>query len=88
MSINMEPFVRKVQPSRVEAWKEGRDFALHPEDPWYVRRCLQDAIARLLREEISMSEFEKVKRELRGGRGKFRFGSRSGLTLTMTIRLR
>ena len=61
----MEPFVRKVQPSRVEAWKEGRDFALHPEDPWYVRRCLQDAIARLLREEISMSEFEKVKRELR-----------------------
>merc|ERR1719367_1798675 len=65
VSINMEPFVRKVQPSRVEAWKEGRDFALHPEDPWYVRRCLQDAIARLLREEISMSEFEKVKRELR-----------------------
>ena len=57
--------MRKVQPTRVDGWREGRDFALHPEDPWYVRRCLQDAIARLIRDEISMEEFEKVKRELR-----------------------
>ena len=57
--------VRKLQPSRVEAWKEGRDFVLHPEDPWNVRCCLQDGVARFLKEEISMSEFQKVKRELR-----------------------
>ena len=61
----MKPFVRKVQPSRFEAWTEGRDFALHPEDPWYVRRCLQDAITRLFREEISMKEFERLKKELK-----------------------
>ena len=61
----MKPFVKKVQPSRFEAWREGRDYALHPEDPWYVRRCLQDAIARLFREEISMKEFERLKREFK-----------------------
>ena len=61
----MKLFVRKVQPSRFEAWTEGRDFALHPEDPWYVRRCLQDAMTRLFRGEISMKEFERLKRELK-----------------------
>ena len=37
ISINMEPFVRAVQPEKYKAYMEGRDFALHPEDPWYIR---------------------------------------------------
>merc|ERR1719370_1196625 len=65
VSINMTPFVKEVQPERFEAYEEGRDYALHPEDPWYVRRCLQDAIARLERNEIDHEEFEMLKKELR-----------------------
>ena len=33
--------------------------------PRYVRRCLQDGIARLQREEISHTEFEQLKKELK-----------------------
>jgi len=65
VKINMDPFVRTAQPERFERWKRGKDFALHPEDPWYVRRCLQDAIARVRREEINFKEFEQLKEELR-----------------------
>merc|ERR1712107_898193 len=65
VSINMTPFVKEVQPERFEAYEEGRDYALHPEDPWYIRRCLQDAIARLERDEIDHKEFEQLKKELR-----------------------
>jgi len=65
VSIKMDPFVREVQPERQEAWLNGKDYALHPEDPWYIRRCLQDAIARLEREEINHVEFESLKKELR-----------------------
>merc|ERR1712012_1118724 len=65
VSINMTPFVKEVQPERFEAYEEGRDYALHPEDPWSIRRCLQDAIARLERDEIDHKEFEQLKKELR-----------------------
>ena len=65
VSIEMAPFVKAVQPERYEAWEDGKDFALHPEDPWYIRRCLQDAIKRLEREEIDYKEFEQLKKELR-----------------------
>merc|ERR1719509_33115 len=65
VSINMAPFVKAVQPERYDAYEQGKDFALHPEDPWYVRRCLQDAIKRLEREEIDHKEFEGLKKELR-----------------------
>ena len=46
VKIHMEPFVKEVQPQNYRRWKNGKDFALHPEDPWYMRRCLQDAIVR------------------------------------------
>lgn len=42
--LDMEPFVRKFQPERLEAWREGKDQALHPDDPqelwrvWEVSR--------------------------------------------------
>ena len=37
ISINMAPFVRAVQPEKYKDYMEGRDFTLHPEDPWYIR---------------------------------------------------
>ena len=37
ISINMAPFVRVVQPEKYRDYMEGRDFSLHPEDPWYIR---------------------------------------------------
>ena len=37
ISINMAPFVKAVQPEKYKTYMEGRDFALHPEDPWYIR---------------------------------------------------
>jgi len=65
VSINMNPFVKEIQPDRYQMWKHGKDYALHPEDPWYVRRCLQDGVERLNREDITIEEFEKLKRELK-----------------------
>jgi len=65
VSIDMKPFVKAVQPERFKAWREGKDYALHPEDPWYIRRCLQDAIIRLEREEIDHEEFEQLKKALK-----------------------
>lgn len=65
VSIRMDPFIKVVQPSRMHAWRYGKDYALHPEDPWYIRRCLQDAILRLTREEINHEEFEQLKMELK-----------------------
>jgi len=65
VKIQMEPFVKVVQPEKYRAWMNGKDFALHPEDPWYIRRCLQDAICRLKRNEIDFHEFEKLKKELK-----------------------
>ena len=44
---------------------EDKDFALHPEDPWYMRRCLQDAIARVKRNKMNLNEFAQLKVELR-----------------------
>ena len=40
ISINMAPFVRAVQPEKYKDYMEGRDFSLHPEDPWYIRWSL------------------------------------------------
>ena len=37
ININMAPFVRVVQPEKYKDYMEGRDFTLHPEDPWYIR---------------------------------------------------
>lgn len=29
----MDTFVKRFQPERYQAWLEGKDFGLHPEDP-------------------------------------------------------
>ncbi|TMW49394.1 hypothetical protein DOY81_005538, partial [Sarcophaga bullata] len=33
VKISMDTFVRRFQPERYQAWLEGKDFGLHPEDP-------------------------------------------------------
>jgi len=65
VSFELEPFIKKCQPERFSDWKKGLDWALHPEDPWYIKRCLMDAKQRLSREEISESEFRSLKREIK-----------------------
>merc|ERR1712059_216108 len=56
VSINMTPFVKKFQPECYDDWRQGKDFALHPDDPWYMKRFLQDAVERLAREDIEEEE--------------------------------
>ena len=65
VKILMEPFVREVQPLDYERWKKDQDFALHPEDPWYMEQCLQDAITRVRRKEMDLDEFDRLKVDLR-----------------------
>lgn len=65
VSIEVEPFIKRYQPERYEAWKANEDFSLHPEDPWYIRRCLQDGTVRLQRGDITEAEFNNLKKQLR-----------------------
>ena len=43
----------------------NQDFALHPEDPWYIKRCLDDAITRVVRKEMNLDELNRLKADLR-----------------------
>jgi len=65
VSFNLDPFVKRVQPERYDAWKKGQDWALHPVDPWFLRRLQLDAEVRLDRGEISEQEMAKLKKEVR-----------------------
>jgi len=65
VSIDLKPFVKKVQPERYEAWKRGEDWDLHPVDPWFLKRLYLDAQVRLDRGEISEHEMKKLKREVK-----------------------
>ena len=65
VSISMDPFVRKCQPERLTAWLGGSDWGLHPEDPWYLKRCYIDAFMRRDRGEITDDEFDLLKLILR-----------------------
>jgi hypothetical protein len=48
--LDMEPFVARYQPERLEAWRRGEDTALHPDDPPELWRlfsaCRQVAVSR------------------------------------------
>ena len=39
--VNMEPFIRKYQPDRIDAWLKNQDFACHPEDPPHIKKACQ-----------------------------------------------
>ena len=65
VSIELEPFVARVQPERLEDYKAKNDFGLHPEDPWYVTRCYKDAVARFKQEQITEDEFNNIRKHLK-----------------------
>lgn len=57
VTIDMDPFVKKFQPCIYRNWRNGNDFALHPEDPPYLKRLIEDAKERVLIEDISAEEY-------------------------------
>jgi len=65
VSIDLDPFIKKVQPERYDAWRKGLDWALHPMDPWFLKRLYLDAQIRLDRGEISEYEMRNLKREVK-----------------------
>jgi len=65
VSIDLDPFIKRVQPERHEAWRKGLDWALHPVDPWFLKRLYLDAQVRLERGEISEYEMRNLKREVK-----------------------
>merc|ERR1719242_812988 len=65
VSIELEPFVARFQPDRLEAYKEKKDWGLHPEDPWYVKRCFKDAQVRFEKEQITEEEFANLRKQLK-----------------------
>jgi len=65
VSIELEPFVARLQPEKLEAYKEKKDFGLHPEDPWYVRRCWKDVETRFEKGQITEDELNNMKRHLK-----------------------
>ena len=65
VSIEIGPFVQRYQPELYEAWERKENYNLHPEDPWYIRRCLQDGTKRFERGEITEAEFNNLKKQLK-----------------------
>ncbi len=37
----MEPFIRKYQPERIDAWVKKQDWDFHPEDPPHLKRAYE-----------------------------------------------
>ena len=37
----MEPFIRKYQPNRIDAWVNNHDWDFHPEDPPHLKRAYE-----------------------------------------------
>ena len=62
--FKMEQFVEKLQPDKLEIWKRGEDFALHPEDPEFMKKYLEDLEMRVDLGFITKEEFEKLKVDL------------------------
>ena len=65
VSFKMDKFVEKFQPEMLTCWKQGRDFALHPEDPEFVKRYWGDLKTRLYLGFITNKEFERLRESLK-----------------------
>lgn len=72
--LDMEPFVTKYQPDRLDAWKAGQDEALHPDDPEELedvwRMCKQvvecegeEDLPQKLRERLTVTTEESEEQE-------------------------
>jgi hypothetical protein len=64
VKVNMDKFVEMFQPDKYEKWKRGEDFALHPEDPDFVKKYFEDSKMRSKNGVIKQEEFETLKRDL------------------------
>eukprot|EP00088_Acartia_fossae_P019901 TRINITY_DN2164_c0_g1_i10.p1 TRINITY_DN2164_c0_g1~~TRINITY_DN2164_c0_g1_i10.p1 ORF type:complete len:404 (-),score=107.35 TRINITY_DN2164_c0_g1_i10:674-1885(-) len=65
VSVDMEPFIRRYQPDKIDAWLAKKDFALHPEDPPHIRQAYKDA--KILLEDDDIQRFQehlRLKREI------------------------
>ena len=64
VQVNMDKFVERFQPDKLEKWKRGEDFALHPEDPDFVKIYFEDLRMRTKDGSIMQDEFETLKTDL------------------------
>ena len=60
----MEPFVKEVQPELYEQWEVDKDFSMHPEDPPSIRRCLNDAVKKVIPGEMTIKELDTLRADL------------------------
>jgi len=64
--IHMEPFIRKYQPNRIDAWVNNHDWDFHPEDPPHLKRAYEDAMV-LLDDDEEIKKFQddlRLKRDI------------------------
>ena len=64
VKFDMDQFMRKLQPDKLDLWKKGEDFGLHPEDPEFMKMYLEDMGVRLELGFITKDEFEELKGDL------------------------
>jgi len=65
VKLEMDKYVEKFQPDKFSCWQDSEDFALHPEDPVFVKRYWVDLKTRLRLGFISNKEFEMLMKSLR-----------------------
>ena len=63
-SLKIDKFVKKFQPETLASWQQGEDFALHPEDPVFVKRYWGDLKTRLRLGFITNKEFGMLRASL------------------------
>eukprot|EP00092_Neocalanus_flemingeri_P022708 GFUD01024628.1.p1 GENE.GFUD01024628.1~~GFUD01024628.1.p1 ORF type:complete len:625 (+),score=158.35 GFUD01024628.1:38-1912(+) len=63
--VNMDQFVEKFQPEMLANWKQGDDFALHPEDPEFLEKYWEDLMVKFGLGFIDIKEFEMLKKDLK-----------------------
>jgi len=63
--VNMDQFVEKLQPEMFSKWKEGEDFALHPEDPEFLKKYWEDLKMRFDLGYIKFKDFKMLRENLK-----------------------
>jgi hypothetical protein len=62
--VKMDKFVESFQPEKLEKWRRGDDFALHPEDPEFVKMYFEELNMKAKNKFIEQEEFETLKEDL------------------------
>jgi len=63
--IDMEQFLEQTRPDKLELWRSGEDFALHPEDPEFLKMYWEDLKSRLELGFINKHLFGKLRDKLK-----------------------